>query len=208
MSPRSHHPDHMSPKHAALADQLIERVFDHAGTLGWGDDALRLAIDDLQCDQTLAQVLFPDLPKSLLIWASGYGDSVMIEWLQDNKPEKITATIFTGLMFRYRHFAPYRPSLKQAAATLAHPSHVITAGELTWATADKLWRAAGDDANDFNHYTKRALLSGIMAATLPVYLNDASHDLTDTEGFLRRRLDDIKIINQVKARIFGNKKTA
>ncbi|MDI9313460.1 MAG: COQ9 family protein [Hydrotalea sp.] len=208
MQRRSHHPPHMSANHAELADKIIERVLHHAGNDGWGADALAHAISDLACDENLAHVLFPDVPKSLLIWASGYGDSVMVEWLQDNKPEKITATIFTGLMFRYRHFEPHRAALRRAAAALTDPAHVISAGELTWATADKLWRAAGDDANDFNHYTKRILLSGIIAATLPVYLHDASENLTETENFLRHRLDDVKIINQLKAKIFGNKKNA
>ena len=208
MVSRLHHPAHMSPAHADLADRVIERVLDHAGVYDWGHDALAHAITDIGCDENLARVLFPDMPKSLLIWASGYGDSVMIEWLQQNKPDKITATIFAGLMFRYRHFQPYRAALRRATTALARPAHVITAGELTWATADRLWRAAGDDANDFNHYSKRALLSGIIAATLPIYLNDHSQDLTDTEIFLRKRFDNVKTINQIKSKFFGTKKPA
>ncbi|MGI9461145.1 MAG: COQ9 family protein [Alphaproteobacteria bacterium] len=207
MQKKLHHPSHMALPHCQLADQIIERVLHHTEYDGWGDDALHHATKDIKCDNNLAQVIFPDVPKSLLIWASGYVDNIMIEWLKANKPEKITATIFHGLMFRYRHVKKWRGGLSRAAIVLTSPAHIITASELTWTTADRLWRTAGDDSNDFNHYSKRFLLSGIIAATLPVYLNDKTDDLVDTEKFLKNRLDDIKTINttktKIKEKIFG-----
>lgn len=211
-SRRQHHPPHLAAAQAELADRLIERVLIHAEFDGWGEAALLQAARDIGADENLTMVLFPDLPKSLLVWASGYGDSVMHEWLSANKPEKITATIFAGLQFRYQHFKPYRGALSRAAKLFAHPNHIITAGELTWQTADVLWRAAGDQSNDFNYYSKRGLLAAIIAATLPVYLGDKSEHLKKTEQFLRHRLDNIKIINQLKAKLrdgwFGFRRSA
>ena len=203
---RLHHPPHMALDHCQLADKLIERVLYHAKNDGWGDDALTHAINDTGVDDNLARVIFPDLPKSLIIWASGYADSVMVEWLTQNKPAKITDVLFEGLMFRYRHFKPYRAAFKKASDIALTPAHFITASELTWATADKLWRAAGDVAHDFNHYTKRLLLTGIIASTHPIYLNDQSQDLMETESFLRHRFDDVKFFNQIKTKIFGGHK--
>ena len=37
---------------------------------------------------------------------------------------------------------------------------------LVWESADQLWRWAGDTATDENHYSKRAILSGILIGTL------------------------------------------
>ena len=42
--------------------------------------------------------------------------------------------------------------------------------QLGWATADGLWRWAGDTATDENHYSKRALLCAILMSTLAVRL--------------------------------------
>ncbi|MFX8516244.1 hypothetical protein ABTM14_20065, partial [Acinetobacter baumannii] len=41
---------------------------------------------------------------------------------------------------------------------------------LGWETADRLWRWAGDTATDENHYSKRAILGGILLTTLTVRL--------------------------------------
>jgi ubiquinone biosynthesis protein COQ9 len=39
---------------------------------------------------------------------------------------------------------------------------------LLWESADALWRWAGDAATDENHYSKRAILSGVLASTIGV----------------------------------------
>ena len=47
---------------------------------------------------------------------------------------------------------------------LALPMQAPLASRLAWETADALWRWAGDEATDENHYTKRVILSGIVSA--------------------------------------------
>jgi ubiquinone biosynthesis protein COQ9 len=44
------------------------------------------------------------------------------------------------------------------------------AGRLVWETADGLWRWAGDTATDENHYSKRAILAGILLSCLALDL--------------------------------------
>jgi len=54
---------------------------------------------------------------------------------------------------------------------LALPTHLPLATRLAWESADGLWRWAGDTATDENHYSKRALLAGILTGALAVQLS-------------------------------------
>ena len=47
--------------------------------------------------------------------------------------------------------------------SMAMPQNLARALQLGWHSADLMWRLAGDTATDYNHYTKRAILSGIYA---------------------------------------------
>ena len=75
------------------------------------------------------------------------------------------------------------------------------ARKLGWRAADAMWRAAGDTATDYNHYTKRAILVGVYAATITVFLDDESEGQADTRAFLARRIDGIMRFEKAKARV-------
>ena len=67
-----------------------------------------------------------------------------------------------------------------------------------------MWRLAGDTATDFNHYSKRAILSGVYTSTTLVYLGDESDDLAETRGFLDRRIDDVMRFEKFKGQWRGS----
>ena len=66
-----------------------------------------------------------------------------------------------------------------------------------------MWRLAGDTATDYNHYTKRAILGAIYAATLKVFASDTSEDAVgpkaETRAFLDRRIEGIMRFEKAKA---------
>ena len=55
---------------------------------------------------------------------------------------------------------------RRCAAFLALPTNADLGLKLAWESADHLWRWAGDTATDWNHYSKRAILSGILIPAL------------------------------------------
>ena len=67
-----------------------------------------------------------------------------------------------------------------------------------WRTADVMWRLAGDTATDYNHYTKRAMLGSIYAATLAVLINDDSENQAETRAFVGRRIDNVMSFEKAK----------
>jgi ubiquinone biosynthesis protein COQ9 len=91
-------------------------------------------------------------------------------------------------------------ALRRAQAVMAMPQNAAKALKLGWRSADAMWRLAGDTATDYNHYTKRAILAGVYAATLAVFLDDESEGKAETRAFLDRRIEGVMKFEKAKAR--------
>ena len=117
---------------------------------------------------------------------------------------KVRARIAALVEARLELLAGSREALRRAVAILAMPQNLARATRLGWRSADGMWRAAGDTATDYNHYTKRAILAGVYGATITVFLNDESDRWADTRAFLSRRIDGILRFEKAKARLIGN----
>jgi ubiquinone biosynthesis protein COQ9 len=113
--------------------------------------------------------------------------------------DRITRLVETRLEL----VADKREALRRAAAILAMPQNLPHAAKLGWRSADVMWRLAGDTAADYNHYTKRAILGSVYAATITVFLNDESEGWADTRAFLGRRIEGIMAFEKAKAKWLG-----
>ena len=79
---------------------------------------------------------------------------------------KVRERIRRGALARLDAALAHEAATRRWAGFLALPTNAALALRLAWESADVIWRWAGDTATDENHYTKRALLAGILAATL------------------------------------------
>jgi len=104
-------------------------------------------------------------------------------------------------MERFYIMQDYRQAEQAALAFWAVPLHSPKAGRVLWRTADRIWNRAGDTATDYNHYTKRGLLSGVIGSVALVWLNDDSDGLKTTEDFLGRRIENIMQLGRFLGRI-------
>jgi ubiquinone biosynthesis protein COQ9 len=186
---------------AALAPAIAA----NAGFDGWGDAALVLAAQAGGVDIDVARLAFPGGAIDMIdAWFADI-DSAMTAALPAERlatmkvREKITALVEARLAV----LAPRRESLRRALATLAMPAHLVHAAKLGWRAADLMWRAAGDTATDYNHYSKRTILAGVYAATATVLIDDDSEGHADTRAFLARRIDGIMRFEKTKARLLG-----
>jgi ubiquinone biosynthesis protein COQ9 len=89
-------------------------------------------------------------------------------------------------------------ALRRWAGFLALPPNAPLAARLVWETADRLWRWAGDAATDENHYSKRAILAGVLASTLAVRLREGRAASLD---HLDRQIDHVMAFESWKARL-------
>ena len=68
--------------------------------------------------------------------------------------------------------APSRIAVRKEAGYLAMRGPDAAARLVLAHVPDRMWRLAGDTATDFNHYSKRTLLSGVIASTTLCWLGD------------------------------------
>ncbi len=180
---------------------LAPLIADNAAFDGWTNAALDAAADAAGIDPDIAALAF------------GGGAVDMIDaWFADVDRQmteavpavalgrmKVRAKVTALVEARLAAVADNRESLRRAMAILAMPQNVVRAGKLGWRSVDTMWRLAGDTATDYNHYTKRAILGGVYAATVTVFLDDESEDWADTRAFLARRIEGIMRFEKAKA---------
>jgi ubiquinone biosynthesis protein COQ9 len=94
-----------------------------------------------------------------------------------------------------------RESVRRMVAFLALPENVGLGPKLLWSAVDAIWRVVGDRSTDFNFYSKRGLLAGVVGATTLYWLADKSEDCADTWAFLNRRIEEVILIGGLPRRI-------
>jgi ubiquinone biosynthesis protein COQ9 len=112
---------------------------------------------------------------------------------------KIRERIRDLVLYRIEVINPHKEALRRALAIMAQPQNAMTGAKLAWRAADRMWRIAGDTSTDFNHYSKRGILSALYTSTMLVFLDDDSEGLAATRGFLDRRIDDVMRFEKFKA---------
>ena len=182
-----------------LAPALAEAaVFD-----GWSEAAARSAAEARGLDPEVARLAFAG------------GAMVMIQaWIvrtDRDMAQALPATTLAALPVRerIRRLIQFRldaagtttEALRRALAIMAMPQNLRATLRQGWHSADAMWRLAGDSATDYNHYTKRAILASIYAATLAVYVDDSSEGHAETRAFLDRRIEGIMRFEKTKARL-------
>jgi ubiquinone biosynthesis protein COQ9 len=162
---------------------------------GWTDSLLERAADRMQVDSAEA---FPKGIKELVEYFSIWANDETLAKLKKSKLEtmRVRDRITLGVRTRLEILQPYKQAVSAALAFMALPPRNLAMPKLVWTTADMLWRAAGDTATDYNHYTKRILLSGVLTSTTLYWLNDTSKNHTNTWQFLDRRIGDVLKIGQ------------
>ena len=61
-----------------------------------------------------------------------------------------------------------------------------------------------DDSEDYNWYTKRMILSGIISSTFLFFIGDRSEGCIDTREFIHRRINDVMEFEKIKSHAKGN----
>jgi ubiquinone biosynthesis protein COQ9 len=168
---------------------------------GWNDTARDAAADAAGVDRDIAAIAFPGGAVDMIDAWFAHIDAAMAAALTPERlaTMKIRAKITALVEARLSEAAPNREALRRALAILAMPQNLVRGATLGWRAADLMWRAAGDTATDYNHYTKRTILAGVYAATITVFLDDESEGWADTRAFLARRIEGIMRFEKAKS---------
>jgi ubiquinone biosynthesis protein COQ9 len=187
---------------ANWADLAEQRVLDEALRLapkaGWNTGLVSRALVAAGLSDAEGQLLLPEGPRDLAALLSRRHDAVALARLQafDVATLKIRQRIREGVVARLDSAQENADALGPLAAFLAFPTNLALALRLTWESADVIWRWAGDTATDENHYSKRAILSGILISTLAV---DFASGRVSALSHLDARIDNVMAFEKWKA---------
>ena len=172
---------------------------------GWSRAAVASAAASCDIAPEIAALAFPPEGGAMAMIAAWTAqiDAAMAEALpaQALAGLPVRERIRRLVAFRLEALRGDSEALRRALAIMAMPPNLARGAALAWRSADAMWRLAGDHATDFNHYSKRAILAGLYAATLLVFLDDDSADKAATAAFLGRRIDGVIAFEKAKARL-------
>jgi ubiquinone biosynthesis protein COQ9 len=178
---------------AAIALDLALAIGENAAFDGWTPAAVEAAARSEGVDPAVAALAAPAGAVELIDLYGRGVDKALAEALPPEtlSAMKIRERIRALVWERLRIQEPAKEAIRRALAILAMPQNAAAAARLSWRSADVMWRMAGDTATDYNHYTKRAILSAVYGSTLLVWMQDDSEGSADTAAFLDRRIDGV-----------------
>ena len=189
--------------HLALAPAIADAaIFD-----GWSKNAVTNAALAHGVKPQVARIAFPGGAMDMIAAWIARIDADMAAALPaerlGNLP--IRERIRSLVQFRLDAVAGREEALRRALAIMAMPQNAARTAKLSWSSADRMWRLAGDTAADFNHYTKRATLAALYGATLLAFVADESEGKAETRAFLDRRIDGVMKFEKAKARLLRDR---
>ena len=190
----------------AVRARLALAVGENAVFDGWTQKAVDSSAAQLGVDPAVARLAFPKGQAGMIDAYIAAVDAAMAAHFTPEviAPLKIRERIRELVWFRLQAMGPAREAVRSGLAILAMPQNAVKALTIGWRSADLMWRLAGDNSTDFNHYTKRLTLSAVYASTLLAWLDDRSEGWTETSAFLDRRIADVMRFEKWKAEWRGS----
>jgi ubiquinone biosynthesis protein COQ9 len=172
---------------------LLLAMLPHVPFDGWSDRAIRAGAADAGLTAAEALNAFPGGPAEALALFSNWADRQMLARLEkhDLAALKVRERVALGVRLRLEVLAPHKEAVRRGLSLLALPPHASQAMKSLHRTVDAIWTLAGDRSTDYNYYTKRLLLAGVLSSTTLFWLNDRSEGHEATWAFLERRIDEV-----------------
>jgi ubiquinone biosynthesis protein COQ9 len=178
--------------------QILEQALRLAPKFGWTWRMVKAAGRACGFSEGETELLVPHGPADLAVLLSRRHDARALVALNGIDPAalKIRERIRRAVEARLDAAAADEPATRRWAGYLALPAGLGLGGRLAWESADVLWRWAGDVATDENHYSKRAILAGILSSALAIRLASGR---ADALVFVDRRIEDVMRFETWKA---------
>ena len=181
-----------------MEQTVLDAAIQRAPRFGWNSRLVRAACEAEGLSRGDEELLLPNGPRDLAALLSRRHDAMTLEALKATPPEtlKIRERIAKGVSARIEAGTAHLEATKRCAAFLALPTNADLGLSLAWESADVVWRWAGDTATDWNHYSKRAILSGILIPALTMRLFDGPEA---AGAFVAARIENVMTFEKWKA---------
>jgi ubiquinone biosynthesis protein COQ9 len=188
---------------ARFRARLLEVFPSHAAREGWTQAAFDAARAEAGLSEGEAALACPKGPFDLFDAFADRADQAMLAGLDDLNLDamRIREKVRAAVQLRLEAQMPYKDAARAMTRALARPTRAPEAARLLWRSADRIWRALGDTSTDENFYSKRAILSGVLASTYARWFADDSADNAATWAFLDARIENVMQFEKAKARL-------
>lgn len=169
----------------------------------WNEELLSAVEAELDSPDMTIKALFPNGVQDLAHYLSLWADQEMLVQLQSDGDMRIRDKVHHAVWTRLMILQPYREALKQVTKYWVRPDRGFQAGHVIWETADTIWDWAGDTSVDYNRYTKRGLLCGVISATTLFFMRDKSTNFEASQAFLTRKIEAVVFVGQKAGQAIG-----
>ena len=178
---------------------VLEAALPRAGAAGWSWVLVIRSGAEIGLSEGETRLLLPRGPADLAALMSRHVDETALETLSavDASALKIRERIAQAVGAWLDAACAEQAAARRWTGWLALPTNLALAARLAWASADTLWRWAGDTATDENHYSKRAILSAILTSATAVRLSSGAEAARD---YVDRRIGDVMSFEKWKAK--------
>lgn len=185
-----------------MQDAILDAMMAHVPFDGWSQESINKAAEDVGVTKGFVKLAFPQGAVDMVdAYLKRIDDQMLKQLLKLSVADmKIRDRISTAIKTRMQINLQNREVVSRTVTFLAMPQNTPLSVRSLWRTADMMWRWAGDEATDYNHYTKRLVLSGVYSTTLLYWLNDDSEDFSGTWQFLDRRIENVMQFEKAKAK--------
>ena len=183
---------------ARMEQSVLDAAIERAPVLGWNSRLVRAACEANELSLGDEELLLPNGARDLAVLLSRRHDSRALQALEATPAAtmKIRERIAAAVSARMEAGAQDVEAAKRCAGFLTLPTNVDLGFKLAWESADHLWRWAGDTATDQNHYSKRAILGGILIPALTMRWFEGREA---AEAFVARRIENVMAFEKWKA---------
>lgn len=180
----------------ATEQQVLDAALTITATQGWTWPSVRAAGKAAGLSAAETELLLPHGPADLAALLSRRHDARALAALPDPATLKIRERIRAAVAARIDAAAQDEAAVRRWSGYLSLPPNFTLGLKLLWESADALWRWAGDTATDENHYSKRAILSGILATALAIRLSSGREAAMT---FVDARIENVMSFEKWKA---------
>ncbi len=182
----------------AAEERVLLAALGLAGDIGWNSTLVARAAKGAGLSPGDAELLLPQGARDLAALASRRHLRVAMAELARLDPStlKVRERIARGVEAKMEATAADGRASRRLAGFLALPPNLPLGTRLLWEAADAIWRWAGDTATDENHYTKRLILSAVLAEVIAVRLTRGREAAQEE---LAARIDNVMSFEKWKA---------
>ena len=184
-------------------DRLLIAALPHIAFDGWTEKAFQTGIAHSGMQTSDFRRYFPGGVADAIGHFSDWADRQMEAKLGECNLDELAVRrrVATAVRLRFESLTPYREAVRRTLSLLSLPVNLALGARCLYRTVDCVWHAIGDRSVDFNFYTKRALLAGVVSATTLYWLDDTSENSEESWSFLDRRIEDVMRVPKLTKRL-------